>query len=410
MTSVALPAGDHRFNGSRIVEVYWRGAKVLTVEGQFVYRLSESARSKRAMPTAATLESTAVRGASRSNDRGIGVLFSDPDLLERDSGADSLHAPEFDWIEPVVIDYGCAVNDPRRHEQWGLDMIDADGAWPLQESNGTVVLAVLDSGLPVQSSAASHEDLNDNRFNLGPNLVAAGLPIDDHGHGTHVAGIAAAKRDNALGVAGLWEGTVYIIKVLDQNKAGTSVAFNNGVRDAIEFATSKNARLVVNYSAAGGDSKTKRDAVTQLKEYGALLVAAVGNGNGGDVEFPAAYAGEEQNVVAVSAVDGSRNRASFSNRGLEVTVSAPGVGIVSTLPDYAVTLTQNGKNQNYDSLDGTSQASPAVAAVAAMVWAKYPHLTAAEVRAKIASSATAVSGADSRDVGAGILNARAALL
>ena len=409
MTSV-IEVEEETFNGSRVVEVYWRGQVVKVVEGQFAYRLAKDARTKSAMPDAATLGAAVVRGAARADDRGIGILYSDPDLLERDEGLAVLEAPEFDWIEPLMLDYGCAVNDPRRSQQWTLDAIEADAAWALQKSSEGVVLAILDSGVPLNSAALSHEDLSAARINLGPNVLASGLPLDDHGHGTHVAGVAIAERDNGLGIAGLWNGSVYIVKVLDKNKAGTAISFNSGVRHAIDFARAANARLVVNYSAAGGDSKSKRDAVAQLKEYGAVLVAAAGNSGGGPVEYPAAYSATDSNVIAVSALNDQNERAPFSSRGPEVTVSAPGAGIVSALPNYAVTLTGSGKALMYDVLDGTSQAAPAVAAVTAMLWAQSLHLTAADVRAKIVASATKLPGGDPEDVGAGIVNAHRALL
>lgn len=409
MISSELEEGrNHRSLGGRVVIREWKGERVPVVEGQFAYKLSGDARRRKSMPSLRAFELEAVRGASRVDETGVGVLYADPDLLDRDDVIALWKSDEFEWIEPLLVDFGCAVNDRRAGEQWALGVVDADGAWALQENNGAVVLAILDTGIAIRSAALSHEDVDDARITIGPNVLASGLAIDDHGHGTHIAGIAAAERNNAQGIAGLWNGPVYIVKVLDQYKAGHQHSFSNGVQNAIELARVMNARLVVNYSAAGPASQEKLDTVQRLRDVGALLITAVGNNQGGSVRFPAAYSTQETNVIAVTAVGRDLRRAAYANRGAEVTVAAPGTAMLSTLPDYPVTITTAGKQLLYDEMDGTSQATSVVAAVAAMVWAKFPALTADEVRARITATATDV-GAAADDLGAGIVNARGAL-
>jgi len=408
MSDVMTVERDERFGDARVVEIWWNGERVRAVEGQFVYRLTKPAWEEAAMPSEQILATKGVVGARRSNSRGIGILFAEPDLLERDAGADVIEAPEFEWIEPLMLDYGCAINDPHAVDQWALAEIEAEDAWRLQAKNGRVVLAILDTGVPILSSTLSHEDMKESRINIGPNVLTSGLAIDDHGHGTHVTGIAAASRNNSLGIAGMWDGDLYVVKVLNDQKAGTSDSFNTGVRNAIEFARSLDAKLVINYSAAGADGKSKRDAVDQLEQFGALLVAAAGNQQGGSVQYPAAYAAGRGHVMAIGAVGSDKKRCAFASRGPELTIAAPGSSILSTLPDYSVTMTKAGKSTMYDRTEGTSQASPLVAAVAAMVWEKHPNLTAKEVRERIVQTAMPTTES-AADVGAGILNARRAL-
>jgi subtilisin family serine protease len=232
-------------------------------------------------------------------------------------------------------------------------------------------------------------------------------PADDHGHGTHVAGIAAATSNNAAGIAGLWPGPVLVVKVLDDQLQGSSVTFKDGVLAAVRVARERNARLVINYSAGGNEAQTKRDAVTYATENGALVVAAAGNANGGALIWPAAYSSQFPSVIAVGAVDRGDQRPSFASRGPEMTLVAPGDAIVSALPDYQVTISRR-DGQSYGDLSGTSQAAPMVSALAALLWAKSPELAAAEVRARIEEACDPLGGA-AEDFGRGIINIRKTL-
>jgi len=140
-----------------------------------------------------------------------------------------------------------------------------------------------------------------------------------------------------------------------------------------------------------------------------LIVAAAGNEDGGGILFPAAYSTQYSNVMAIGAVDRQHQRPGFASRGPEMTVVAPGVGILSSLPNYQVTVNfDEGKQTNYDLLDGTSQAAPLAAALAAMVWSKWPALSATQVRDKIIQSADPLPGSTT-DFGHGMINAEAAL-
>jgi subtilisin family serine protease len=397
------------FFGTPVVETTWRGQRVRVLEGQYAYKQRHE-HGLAAVLSASSESTQAVRGAAASNEFGIGVMYSSQ-RPSAENGSSVLEGVDnFEWTEPVMLDHGSAApNDPLFDQQWALDTIEASAAWDLVTSTDNVLIAILDTGFPLDGIHPTHEDLGSARLTAGLNvLVHSAPPRDDHGHGTHVLGIAAADRNNANGIAGLWGGRVLIIKVFNDQNDGTSISFHDGVAEAVRFAKEIGARLVVNYSGGGPDGEVKREALSRLREAGALLVAAAGNNNGGAIDFPAAYGATEECVIAVGAIDQDRQRPSFASRGSELTVVAPGVSILSTTPDYDVTLNGFGIQANYDSLNGTSQASPIVAATAAMVWSKFPSLTAAQVREKITSSATEVAG-DRKDFGAGIVNARRAL-
>ena len=396
------------FNGRRIIEIDWRGAKAGAVEGLFVYRTSQVDRVL--PPQFEGPDKTRVSPLGNVDRLGIGVLLIEGDF---DLGIADKLSPflglDIEWVEPVLTDHlAAAPNDPDFRSQWGLEAINAEGGWGRWSGNpDSVILAVLDSGLPLQLRTLSHQDLNDPaRFLLGPDLVNNDNdPADDHGHGTHVLGIAAATRNNHIGIAGLWHGPAFVAKVFNGRNRGTSTTFKNGVFCAIDFAEGRGAKLVINYSGAGPDCNTKKLAVAEAQRKGALLVAPSGNDNADSVSFPAAYSIDFDNVIGVAGITISRDRAPISNRGKGLTVAAPAIDIYSTTPDYEVFLNVDSK---YASLSGTSMASAFVSGVAALVWSKSHNLTAAEVRERIASTARAVPRREN-EFGRGIIDADKAL-
>jgi subtilisin family serine protease len=170
---------------------------------------------------------------------------------------------------------------------------------------------------------------------------------DDNGHGSHVAGTAAGL-DNDIGVIGVGPAIdLYAIKVLDKNGSG----FLSDVIEGIQWAIA-NGMQVINMSlGTSADIQSFHDAVIAAKNAGLVTVAAAGN-SGGAVIFPAAY----PEAIAVSATDENNVIASWSSRGPEVDLSAPGVSIYSTY-----------KGTGYATLSGTSMAAPHVTGSAALV-------------------------------------------
>jgi len=386
--------------------------EVEVVEGLLAYRYKQKKELETGFASNA-IGAQALR-SGKLNALGIGILdFGESLAEERAFAASEILGPDVLWAEPVMLDYGFATpNDQFFSQQWALKEIKAESAWDLWKgASEKVILAILDSGIPLQNKKLSHTDLGDaKRFHLGHDFINNhDDPTDDHGHGTHVAGIAAAQVDNQVGVAGLaWNTQVLVIKVFNTNLDGSNEVFMNGVLSAIEYAKKSRKHLIINYSGGGPPGDLKHDAVKQAHDSGALMVAAAGNDYGCSIRHPAAYSTEFDSVIAVGAVNRNRERADFSNRGPEMTVVAPGVDILSTMPDYYVTANASGKQTKYDRWEGTSMATPFVAALAALIWSKSPGMTAAQVCRRLTDTADKVTG-DTEEVGSGIINARKAL-
>ena len=264
---------------------------------------------------------------------------------------------------------------------WGIERIEAPAAHSVSIGTG-IGIAIIDTGIDPR-----HEDLRVvggyATVNCFPPAKCAAAWDDDHGHGTHVAGTAAAL-DNDRGVLGVApEANLYAVKVLDRNGGGTWA----GVAEGIIWAADQGIE-VLNMSLGGGHSSTVQRAVVYAHGEGSLLVASAGN-SGGAVGYPAAYA----EVIAVSATDKDDNIASWSSRGEEVELAAPGVSVYSTLP-----------GNKYGTYSGTSMASPHVAGVAALVWATDSTLTNEEVRQTLQKTAEDL-GLSSSHQGYGLVRA-----
>ncbi|MDP5273110.1 S8 family peptidase [Chengkuizengella axinellae] len=240
--------------------------------------------------------------------------------------------------------------------QWNLPMINTLQGWDLSKGSQNVTVAVIDTGVDL-----SHLDLK-GQLVEGANFVNEDeQPLDDVGHGTHVAGIISASVDNSEGIAGMsWYNKIMPIKVLDSTGAGSTYAVAQGVI----WATDNGAK-VINMSLGNyAETQFLHDAIKYAYDKDVVLIAATGNDNTDQPGYPAAY----PEVLAVSATDESSNKADFSNYGDYLDVMAPGVNIASTYPDG-----------QYAALSGTSMASPHVSALAAMIRSLNPSLKNVEV-------------------------------
>ncbi len=232
-------------------------------------------------------------------------------------------------------------SQPSQVLPWGIDRIDAELAWPITTAD-PIKVAIIDTGIDLK-----HPDLKDN-IKGGYNAIYPWKsPKDDNGHGTHVAGIVAALN-NTIGVVGVGpQIDLYAVKVL--NAAGTG--YLSDVIEGLDWAI-QNGMQVVNMSlGTSQDVQSFREAVQRVHQAGIVQVAAAGN-TGGSVVYPAAY----PEVIAVSATDQNDQIASWSSRGPEVDLAAPGVNIYSTY-----------KGSSYKTLSGTSMSAPHVAGTAALV-------------------------------------------
>jgi hypothetical protein len=343
---------------------------------------------------------------------GRAVLGFDPTEDVFEVAARLSNRPDVAYAEPDVVDTAQQLvpNDTRYGEQWSHGVIGSEQAWALQTGTASVLIGIIDSGISTTGAGAlDHPDLDTaGRFTLGTDFVDGGAPRDLNGHGTHVAGIAAAESNNAEGVAGMnWASPVYICRTLDTFGNGSSADFADAVEEIVDQAVAGNLHCVINYSGGGAHNLTKQAACQYAQNRGVLLCAATGNDNAGPVIFPAAYSATIDNVIAVGSTDANDTVSSFSNVGPEVTVVAPGRGILSTVPTYAVNLPVA---LNYDYLDGTSMATPLVTGLVALMWSRHPSFTYTAIRNCLINTAVKLGpGAFDNAWGNGRVAAEAAL-
>jgi len=262
------------------------------------------------------------------------------------------------YIEPnLQFEAEFIPNDPYWNQQWGPTKIGADRAWDRQLGNSSVIVAVIDTGIDW-----NHPDLAANYVAFGYDWVNNDTdPMDDHGHGTHCAGIIAATINNSIGIAGLAQVRIMAEKALDENGKG----YEDDLANAIIHAVDQGANILSNSWGAYEESALLHEVVKYAYEKGALIVAAAGNNAWNIKAFPAGY----DEVIAVTATNESDNPASFTNFGNWVELAAPGVHIYSTVYD-----------DNYAYMSGTSMACPHVSGVAALVWSQFSNATRDWVR------------------------------
>ncbi|MCG0277646.1 MAG: S8 family peptidase, partial [Thermanaeromonas sp.] len=290
--------------------------------------------------------------------------------------------PHVEFAEPDYVAQAVFVpNDPYFEKQWAMIRIQAPQAWDLSTGDRRVAVAILDTGID-----QDHEDLA-GQIVANVNFTNSRTVDDRFGHGTHVAGIAAAVTDNALGVAGLgYRTALYNVKVLGDEGQG----FYSWVARGILWAA-RNGAKVINISLGGPrPSKILERAVKLAWSKGVIIVAAAGNDSTSSPFYPAAY----PECIAVAASDFGDARAFFSNYGPWVDIAAPGVDIFSTTPNHNSYIHSYGIALGYDYLSGTSVASPQVAATAALVWSRYPYLQNEEVRWRVERAVDPAFGFD----------------
>lgn len=317
--------------------------------------------------------------------------------------------PSVEAAEPLMmLKASFQPNDPNYQKQWNLKLINMPQAWDSSRGKG-VTVAVLDTGIAYESYQDFKQvpDLKGVKFVNGFDFVNQDSHAnDDHGHGTHVAGTIAQATNNGEGVAGVaFEATLMPVKVLDAFGSGNSAT----ISDAIRWAADHGAKVINMSLGGGGRSQVMENAVAYARKKGVVVVCAAGNGGRGVVEYPAAYPAS----VAVGAVGPTSEKAPYSSFGKELDIAAPGgdksrgeeQGILQNTidpRDYTKSI--------YAYYQGTSMATPHVAAVAALLWAngaKSPD----EVEQALFASAKAPGGGRtwSEQYGHGIVDAAGAL-
>ncbi len=352
--------------------------------------------------------------------RAVGVS---PDLVSSVLATNPFIAA---FEQDVVHQFNVMPNDPQVGQLWGLENsgqtggasdadIDAAAAWGISTGSRNIVVAVIDTGVDWRhpdlaanlwvNPGETPNGLDDDGNGLvddvyGYNFAAnTGDPMDDNGHGTHVAGTIAAVGNNGVGVTGInWSGSIMALKFLRADGSGTT---SDAIR-AINYATMQRVRFGVNVRVmnmswgGGGFSSALRDAIQAAGDAGILAVAAAGNSarnNDLAPQYPSSY--EVSTLVAVAATDHRDQLASFSNYGAaSVDLAAPGVSILSTYP-----------NNRYVALSGTSMATPHVAGVAALAWSVAPNATVAEIKNALLGGVDQLASLRGKVLSGGRLNA-----
>ena len=338
--------------------------------------------------------------------------------------------------------YALTPNDDYYSEQWYMETMGAQTAWDEETGDGSVVVAVLDTGIDLD-----HPDLEDNIWVNSGEIAGDGIDNDNNGyiddvngydfvdedgspvpdrddgfdvdavsHGTVIAGIVGAVGDNEEGMTGInWNVELMSVRILDSNGVGDSNLATNGVDYAVE-----NGADVINLSFTGFDHDERlRLALKRAFNAGVVVVAAVGNADNGGVNidnrpiFPACYGerADEDWILGVAATDANDVKADFSNYGATCTdISAPGEDIFAAIyqdddwPGFEEGYYQSGWS-------GTSMASPMVAGAAALLKSRYHSLTPTDIKSALRLSVDPVTatGDATGKMGSGRLNVSKAL-
>lgn len=318
-----------------------------------------------------------------------------------DAGFNSLrNNPMIEYIEPnYIVSVGRklsgAPSDSAFKKQWGLynstkksEDINAMKAWEITEGSEEIRVAVIDTGVDyTHPDLASQIAINVSEKNgqagvdddgngfiddiYGYNFSAKTAdPMDGHGHGTHCAGVIGAAR-NGTGIVGVMSKVKIIpIKFLSDSGSGETI----DAISAIDYAIKRGAHVMSNSWGGGDHEQALMDAITSARNAGITFVAAAGNEYSNNDEtpaYPASY--NVDNVISVGAFTSTGSKSSFSNHGIKsVHVFAPGSNVYSTV-----------NRGGYQSMSGTSMATPHVAGIVGLMLSKEPNLTPAEIRERL---------------------------
>jgi subtilisin family serine protease len=307
-----------------------------------------------------------------------------------------------------VIRVSMTSNDTYASQQWALSAIGASTAWNYTTGSQQIVVAVIDTGVDYNHTdlAANiwrntREVAGNGRDDDGNGYVddyygfnfnnSSSNPLDDNGHGTHVAGTIGAVGNNGVGAAGVnWNVRIMSLKFMDSAGSG----YTSSAVSAIYYAVNNGAKVINNSWGGGGYDQALASAIQYARSRGVIVVNAAGN-DSANVDTSPFYPGSinYDNVLTVAATDQNNNLASFSNYGANtVDIAAPGVSILST---YI--------SNRYAYMSGTSMAAPHVAGAAALVWSRNPTWTYSQVISALVSNTTASASLNGK-VATGVLN------
>lgn len=293
------------------------------------------------------------------------VLVYVPSEIENAFAAAMDSNPEVRYVERNgIYEAAYTPNDPYWNNLWGMRIIQADDAWDIHKGSTSVIVAIVDTGIDY-----THNDLSAHYLALGYDWVNNDNdPMDDHWHGTHCAGTAAAIIDNGIGVAGVAQASLMAEKVLNAGGSGTW----EGVAQGITHAADAGADVISMSLGGYGYSSVVDDACQYAWNKGCLIVAAAGNDNTNLPHYPSGY----DTVIAVAATNRYDGKASYSNWGPTIEVAAPG-GDGANYPDW---IYSTYPGDSYAWAYGTSMATPHVSGLAALVWSYESSLTNQQLR------------------------------
>ena len=341
-------------------------------------------------------------------------------------------SPQVEYAEPdYLVSINNRPNDTSFDSLWGLENVGQSGgtagadisavaAWDYFQGDANLVVGVIDTGIDY-----NHPDLAANMW-VNPGEVAgngldddgngyiddihginaitgSGNPMDDHYHGTHCAGTIGGVGDNGQGVAGVaWRVKLMGLKFLDSSGSG----YDSGAIEALQYAIRMktqygvNLKITSNSWGGGGYSQSMADAITAANAAGILFIAAAGNSSvdtDTNPHYPSSY--DLPNVISVASSDRYDGLSSFSNYGaVSVDLAAPGSDILSTTP-----------GNSYQTLSGTSMATPHVAGAAALLWGYEPSLSLADVKSTLMNTVDPRQAFSGRTVTGGRHNLHGAL-
>lgn len=307
--------------------------------------------------------------------------------------------PGIHGFEPDVALASTALGDPRTPELYAHSQLRVEDAWNAGATGDGTVVAVLDTGVDI-----SHPDLADNLWSNPREVPGNGIdddangyvddvsgwdffandasPMDEQGHGTHVAGTIAAVRNNAIGVAGVAPDSQLLpVRFLGPGGSGNLSDAVRAISYVTDLATSGTANVVAINASWGSYTRSRalEDAIAAAGIAGILFVAASGNSAGNNDElpfYPASY--DSANIISVASTDIGDNLSSFSNVGpTSVDIAAPGSAILST-----------DVGGGYRTLSGTSMAAPHVSGVVALLASQHSDLSAQNIRDRILATGT----------------------
>ncbi|MBE0701406.1 MAG: S8 family serine peptidase [Acholeplasmataceae bacterium] len=280
-----------------------------------------------------------------------------------------------------------STQDPYLSNQYALTMMETIEAWDLNVGSSDVTVAIIDTGIDI-----NHDEFNNrislNSYNSSTETVGLTAVQDDYGHGTMVAGVIGAIKDNSKGIAGIAQNVQLL--VIKANKPEEGSFLDSALIDGIYYAVSQGADII-NLSLGGSYKNTQTEtAIDYAHQQGVIVVAAAGNDGTSDLVYPAAF----EKTLAISSIDASQTIAPYSNFGNHIDLTAPGSDIITTA-----------RNNGYATVSGTSFAAPQVSGVIALMLSHFDNFSIAEMTARLFDT-TVDLGSPGKDVfyGHGLVN------